>query len=234
MKGYMDENFDYTGRDWHTGEPHIPRHRETLSCGNFKPGTQYLLPNLLSGSDYSGGTVERSNYEVFLKKYGRRKGVHRLSGGMGTFGIAVKLPLPEDIEEDLYGLQDYPILNEEHHSHLEWKLIEQEWEGLKSHVENDILQELEGIVSEDLEELEDLEVLFERAREDTNTEWIFETGCAVFIDPSLIIPYLVEFYKARYGLPDQLPLLLGQLTWDRAQKELETRFKGAVTHEVQT
>lgn len=71
----MDGMFDYTGHDWRTGEPYAPEKGETLSYGDFKPGTQYYIPDLLSGSDYSGGTVERSNYEYFMKEYGRRAGV---------------------------------------------------------------------------------------------------------------------------------------------------------------
>lgn len=84
---------------------------------------------------------------------------------------------------------------------------------------------MEGFVPEDLEELEDLESVFEEAREETNTEWIFETGCSVYIDLSKITPLLVEWYKVRYAMDESIPLLLGQLTRDKATKELEGRLK---------
>lgn len=63
----------------------------------------YLVPDLLSGSDYSGSSVEAANYREFLRAfngeetdgedYGRAvvPGLVELHGGYGTYAVAVPL-----------------------------------------------------------------------------------------------------------------------------------------------
>ena len=48
------------------------------------------------GSDYSGSTVERSNYREFLEEFGEQDGVHEVYGGHGTFAVAVRVDAIDD------------------------------------------------------------------------------------------------------------------------------------------
>lgn len=92
-------------------------------------------------SDYSGGVVERSNCETFLKMFGDEKGVWPVYGGYGTTGIVVhssllEKPEPseewtiaEQIQEVLQELERYPVIDEEDMSGLEFELEEESWES---------------------------------------------------------------------------------------------------------
>lgn len=74
-------------------------------------------------SDYSGSTVEYSNYRTFLDRYGEFDGVKELRGGFYTRGIIVKISSLTDVMlDDINGLLDYPLMDEEDFSELEYNL----------------------------------------------------------------------------------------------------------------
>lgn len=82
----------------------------------------FLMPSLMSGSDYNGGSVNLSNKRSFLKLYGEVEGVYEVEGGYNTYGIVIRLDVYEsnaDIKKILDELDNYPLVDEEDHSALE-------------------------------------------------------------------------------------------------------------------
>ena len=66
-------------------EPGRPPKRASL--GDFEDceekeahRTVFFIPELLGGSDYSGGLLQKANHRAFLEKFGRLRGVHDLYG----------------------------------------------------------------------------------------------------------------------------------------------------------
>lgn len=87
-----------------------------------------ITPDYMTGSDYSGTTVELSNYEVFREMFGDLPGVYLVHGGHSTFtaGISLKWLLDptnqdkaDEIINTLRGLSDYPLIDDEHLSNME-------------------------------------------------------------------------------------------------------------------
>lgn len=126
------------------------------------PVVLYFAPDYLSGSDYSGGTVEQSNRAVFLEDFGALPGVVDCFGGHGTFAVAIRADLLLDISPErdgeskrttkrremlaaLQGLSDYPLLDEGAHSILE---IEREGEDWESYGAADFADYLSGLSRE--------------------------------------------------------------------------------------
>ena len=90
-----------------------------------------------TGSDYSGTTVELSNYEVFKEDFKDLMGtaIFDVWGGYSTFSIAISVkwlldPSNEEkareIIDILNALSDYPLIDDEHLSDMESKK-EYEW-----------------------------------------------------------------------------------------------------------
>ncbi len=134
-----------------------------------------FCPDYCQGSDYSGSLVELSNCDTLAEDhYG--KGVWRLYGGHGSFGLAFDLRfLTEEALEALESLQDYPLASEDKLSELELEKEEEAWE---SWVSSDFTKELlssfyQEASEEALEALEDkLESL-----EDEKLYGLFQEAC---------------------------------------------------------
>lgn len=95
-------------------------------------------------SDYSGGTVERSNCRVFLDMFKNTEGVYRLFGGYGTEGVLINKSLLEsnnDIKEVINALENYPVISEDDLSALELELEE---EAVNSWIIYDLTRELDA------------------------------------------------------------------------------------------
>jgi hypothetical protein len=86
-------------------------------------------------SDYSGSTVERSNCDVFLERYGKRPDVWETYGGFSTRGAVMRRMVyddpqtdeEEEIKECIDSLFNYPVIDEERMSNLEFELEEESW-----------------------------------------------------------------------------------------------------------
>ena len=92
----------------------------------------YFAPNYVSYSDYSGGTVEQSNYRVFIEQFAdlEFREWWRRGGGHGSMGIVLRVNADErheGIREFFEGLVDYPLADEEDHSNLEMEREEEDW-----------------------------------------------------------------------------------------------------------
>lgn len=87
----------------------------------------YFVPELLSGSDYSGSSVTLANYREFLAEFDKLPGVFPLVGGCGTYAVAIRADVlcgelsgrRAELLETLEALTDYPCIDEESVSEVE-------------------------------------------------------------------------------------------------------------------
>jgi hypothetical protein len=145
-----------------------------------EPGEIYFYVPCAGGSDYSGSTVERANYEVFVETYGDNDFVFSAYGGHGTYAVAVGLTgllgcdeaLFDEVCNVLEGLEDYPLIDDEALSTLEMKGADEAWE---SWVAGDFRRAMEKKFDDcaEFEWPEDsaLREFFEEKREKANTYW---------------------------------------------------------------
>lgn len=96
----------------------------------YDPEDLLITSNYWTGSDYSGTTVELSNYEVFLEDYKDLlgTGIFRVYGGYSTFSIAISVrwllnpdneERADEIIEVLRDLDGYPVISDDHLSEME-------------------------------------------------------------------------------------------------------------------
>ena len=183
-------------------------HGDTLDdCTEFSWGTfelfnsftppdtkAYYIPEYLSGSDYSGSTVELSNFNCFVDMYKKQLGISfwKLYGGHGTFGVAIDWEkATEDMRETLNALDDYPLIDEDELSHLEMNLEEEAW---GNYIESDFLRALRKKfdTEEDEERIDNLTssevyTLFRNAMEATNTYYVHESNTGPYVDIDRIV-----------------------------------------------
>ena len=95
---------------------------------------KYLVPQWLSGSDYSGALVTKSNHQAWMEKFpeGEDKWWANIHGGHGTYAIVIALEkVPEDVEEEVVevfdSLDSYPLLDEDLHSQMEMESQHEAW-----------------------------------------------------------------------------------------------------------
>ena len=163
-----------------------------------KKDGHYLLPNYLSGSDYSGTLVERSNYKKWSEDFAAGEGVWwgSTSGGHGTFGIIVDLDaIPADINDEVIeffdGLSSYPVADDDLHSEMEVEAQNEAWE---SWARSDFKKALEKKFDVDLDEVdgEKLFELFRDATDRSNTYWENEQGDSMYIDLDRVVKKINE------------------------------------------
>lgn len=201
------ENYDGEG----------PEGRSWLSYGDLRSWKEYhnlygeeadvlYMPDVASGSDYSGSDVEKSNYEALKRDYLKRsKYVYDVAGGHGTYAIAFNLTrlkgkLAEELADTFKSLSDYPLYDEDHWSELQTRQEEEDW---ASWIEGDFKRELkksleklgvgvyeigEGIIEGG--SVNSLWDIYLELKEATNTEYIIEEGCSGYVDlEKLCNPY---------------------------------------------
>jgi hypothetical protein len=184
-------SYDGEWRDDMTNEQLVNDHGATLSYESFRdpyhnePG-EWFIPDLLSGSDYSGGSVTVANHRAFLREYGERNGIHKLAGGHCTYAVAIHVSrlADDDIRECFEFLDDYPCLDDETLSEVESEAEDTAWEFW---AESDFKRELVKVFPEredhiDTLDSEAIRAIFEDAAEAANEYWINETGNSAWID----------------------------------------------------
>lgn len=222
----------YTG-DWHGNTTPPPRagygdFDRVKDPKGYKDTELYVLPEYLSGGDYDhSGLVQRSNHRTFLKSFKNKDGVHDLSGGMGTYGVAVRkdvLESNEEIRKALDALEGYPIIDEEDYSALRNEEQEEAW---KNWAEHDVLRSIQGEFPDwEPEDDDQLSLLFHEASEESNNYWQ-EDGGSMWIDINKVVPYILDRLTLEQTPEKDLPLLLTR-EWksESARKEFEQRLKG--------
>lgn len=142
----------------------------------------YVIPEA-SGSDYSGGTAEKSNYQVLqeLREEHQMPELIAFYGGHGTYGIAVRLdkPLSAEVKEILDGLEGYAVIDEDHLSNLESEAEQKQWDSWGRREWRDELRKAFDDDYEDvIDDLEDSELdeLWQEVAGDLSWTVEFETG----------------------------------------------------------
>lgn len=163
---------------------------EGLRYGSWDldPSGLCVVPRLLSGSDYSGSLVERSNHDAWARDFadGDGKWWAHAVGSHGTYAIVIRAwAVPEDQEEAvtefLAGLQDYPLADEGLHSGLEIEAQNEAWDRW---ARTDFRRALEKAHGADLDHVdgERLWDLFGRASERSGRYWENQSGPDMWID----------------------------------------------------
>lgn len=175
-----------------------------LSYGDLKPldkhqtskPTDFLTPELLSGSDYcSSGSVEVSNHRVFLEQFKDSPNVYDVYGGYGTFAVAIRLDsITDEMVEVLNALEDYPVLDDDDHSKVEMESENDSWESC---YRSDFTRELSKrfpTLEETIDNLstEQVDTLFYALCDRTNTYWEHESGNNAYIDLDRVVAGATE------------------------------------------
>ena len=168
-----------------------------LAADDTASGEAYFYVPYASGSDYSGSTVERSNYKVFTETYGADDWVFSAHGGYSTYAAVVGLTglltcaddTADSILDALEGLENYPVLDEESLSTLESETTDEEWDFW---VADDFVKALEtkfdGLAELELPSGSTLRTFFEEKREESNTEWYCEgMGHDMWVDVKRVV-----------------------------------------------
>jgi hypothetical protein len=201
--------------------------------GEPEPGEWYLV-NLASGSDYNGGSVTQSNYRVLKEELerehpeGETPAVWATTyGGHGTYGILVVWDqLDESIQEMLNALDDYPLISEDDHSHLEVDEQNASWENWGR---RDFLKELVGYLNGYLatssdREIDELELsdeaafgLFRLAAEVGNIYWEDQQGSGQYIDMDRVAGVASDLITGKKAIPGWAANSYGD-AWDSIEK----------------
>lgn len=85
-------------------------------------------------SDYSGGTVEQSNYQVLEEMHeelGKDSPFVFLFGGHGTKCVCIRLyqEARDEVLDVINGLCDYPLIDEQKHAELENERLAEDWDS---------------------------------------------------------------------------------------------------------
>lgn len=189
----------------------------------------YVVPGLLCYGDYDNSClVQRSNYRVFIKEFGKVDGVVSLSGGHGTTAIAIRVDLldtHEEIKDTIEGLDNYALIDEEDHSELEHEAIEAAWKDWgRNDFVGELLKELgdkfnerslKNIIRHKIffksakEMTYPFDVLFYSCAERANEYWEDEGG-SMTIGMKKIIAHAVEHLLLVTTPKNELPLLIGR------------------------
>lgn len=156
----------------------------------------WFMPDYTSGSDYGGQLVERSNYEVLYEEAEKLSEEHGsdwfqcLHGGHGSYGILFHvIRTPDAIIEMLAGLEDYPLLDEEKHSEMEFEAEDEAWSNWGR---SEYKSALEKAFNGDADEvtMDVIDEHFAHARDAANVYWVNESGDSMYIDIARIVKHL--------------------------------------------
>jgi hypothetical protein len=91
-----------------------------------------MIPHTAWG-DYVGCAACRSNCEILASKWKDWDGVYVIRGDYGSESIGVYMnsltdEQRDEVKDTIRGLNDYPLIDDEHHSELEQRIEEEDWE----------------------------------------------------------------------------------------------------------
>ena len=219
----------------HVWEPIVPQVGDRLSYGDFesvKPDLKnehdYIMPEEMSGSDYSGGIVQVSNHRVFIKEFGKTEGVYDVYGGMGTYAVAIRIDVAEaneEIKSVLAGLTDYPLIDEE-----DWSNLEMDWQkktipDILRGIRHDFdIEEFVENADQYIEDDEALEELVWKAIKELGLDWHYENTEA-YLSSDNILPYIEDRILLEHC--SNLPILINR-KWSchQTQAMYEQKLKG--------
>jgi len=157
----------------------------------------FLIPKYMQYGDYDNSCmVERSNYKLFLEDYKEEKGIFRFYGGYGSSGIAISIryllnPDNEDIAgeilELLRDLNDYPCIDDEDMSNMEYDAFIESLDNFAIRECNDLLSHQYLIEVYDYDQDKLKEVLLESDRNLNYPSYEIESGGSCYIDTKRLI-----------------------------------------------
>jgi hypothetical protein len=107
----------------------LAKYAETFDPETSDPKEWFLVPRYMSGSDYSGSSVEVSNMRAFKEEYGDES-FCPVYGDYGTYAVAIRLDwLTPAIWESLAALENYPVYDDQVLSEVETEAEEEAWEN---------------------------------------------------------------------------------------------------------
>ena len=151
------------GPEASTPYSNLSQHEEWLGV----PQVRVTVIEDATGSDYSGGTHTRSNYEVMFADPELRPHLIDLYGSHGTYGLAYRGtwdelradPEREALRDAIAALTNYPILDDDHHSRMEADNEDAAWDehgrGDFRKVLTRVMDELDPDHEHDLDETPD-------------------------------------------------------------------------------
>ena len=222
----------------HVWEPIILETGSSISWSDLHPysgevneetlKTFYLVPDLLSGGDYSSSSeVQVSNHRVFLKEFKNVDGVYNVYGGFGSFAVAIRADIAESnerIKETLDGLENYPVIDDDDMSELrnEWEqlAVQDMIHGIQNSIEND----LEELIKDTDTDSEKIELIIWDGINELGLEWSYEDSSA-YLDADKVLPYVED--RILLEQCKDLPLLVDR-KWscDKTQTMYEQKLKG--------
>jgi len=158
---------------------------------------EYIEVPFCTYSDYSGGTVERSNCQTFLDMFKEFNEISmwKIYGGYCTTGVLIRRSLYENSEEVrdvIDGLFDYPLISDDDLSQLEIDLEQVSWE---TWLEYDLKRELD---KQEIEYNEDeLQSDMYYVMEYCNEYFIHEDACCPYLDVEKIVSNWVDAMDER-------------------------------------
>lgn len=165
--------------------------KDRMTDPELKDNDLYLVSSYLQYGDYDNSCmVERSNYKLFMESYKEESGIFDISGGYGSSGIAISIQylLSPDNEEKaqsiidlLNGLNDYPCIDDEDMSNMEYDAF---YEALNDYGISDTCDELAkkyGITVYKYDEEKLKELILEIDRQG-NPVFMIESGGLCYID----------------------------------------------------
>ena len=157
----------------------------------------FLISKYMQYGDYDNSCmVERSNYKLFLEDYGEKPGIFRIYGGYGSSGIAISIRylLDPDNEEKadeiidlLNGLNNYPCIDDEDMSNMEYESFLESLDVFAIRDCNDLLSSQYLIDVYDFNEDKLKEILLEADRNLNYPSYEIESGGSCYIDTKRLI-----------------------------------------------
>jgi hypothetical protein len=172
------------------------------------------------GSDYSGDSVTRANYEAFLEEFDGHPAMRKAYGGHGTYGVFFRLDLiDEQLIDAFRALDNYPVLDEDKLYAVESAAQDEAWEGWvqsdfrKGLIEHFQLSDNTDAENEEIEQLiedissQDLRVYLHKLMEKANEYWEIETGNSAYIRLENLYKH-ASLYSLQYDDSNQMSLPL--------------------------
>lgn len=180
------------------GKITVEKVQDRLTNPEWKNNDLYLIPRYMSFGDYdSSCMVERSNKKIFMEEYENSPVVYEVTGAYSSESVALSIRemLNPDNEETaqsiintLTGLNDYPCLDDEDMSNMEYDAF---YEALKDYGIDDTQRALAkkyGITVYDYDQDKLEEMIIEIDRHG-NPVFMIESGGNCYIDiDDMIVP----------------------------------------------
>jgi hypothetical protein len=191
----------------------------------------FIMPELMSGSDSVGCTVNKSNANTFLREHGKQAGIFDVFGGYGTYAVVIIADVAEQegIKDVLDALENYPVIDDDDRYTQEADARDEAW---SNYAEKDVTNTIENYLLETLdiewEAPENLRQLFDETQDEACEYWSEETGGNMFIRAEKIATFMADDIIATLAPVNLLPLLLTSRKWksESAKQKAILRMKG--------